>query len=192
MTKAKEEIRTAELRAAPNDTGEMIVEGYAIVWDSPTVLYEIDGIKYREVIKRGALDSADMSDVPFRYNHETVLARTRNKTLQLTIDEKGLFIRASLANTTVGKDLYELIKRGDVDKQSFGFIVKSESYDRSTRTRSVEKIKRLADVSAVDMPAYEQTSISARGYFDLEREKEQALERERQLKIKQLKIKTYL
>lgn len=186
------ELRAAELRAAQNDTGEMIVEGYSIVWDSPTVLFESGGIKYSEVIKRGALADADLSDVPFRYNHATVLARTRNKTLQLTIDEKGLFMRASLANTSVGKDLYELIRRGDVDKQSFAMLVGGESYNRETRTRNVEKIKRLADVSAVDMAAYDQTNISARSYFDAQRETEERLKQEFEARKKRLIIATYL
>jgi HK97 family phage prohead protease len=112
--------------------------------------------------------------------------------LQLTIDEKGLFIRASLANTTSGKDLYELIRRGDVDKQSFAMLVSGESYNRATRTRHVEKIKRLADVSAVDMAAYDQTSISARSYFDSQIEIENRVKTELEAQRKRLIIATYL
>jgi len=170
----KKEIRLAEIRAiqeAPND--EMIVEGYALVFDQSTVIWEYDGVQYKEVIKRGAVDGADLSDVPFKYNHSDnvmVMARTRNKTLSLAVDEKGLFIRASLAPTTAGKDLYTLIKRGDIDKMSFAFTVTADGYDQQTRTRTIEKIKRLYDVAAVDIPAYDQTSISARSYFDGQQE----------------------
>ena len=195
MEKANREIRLAELRTAADPGEEMIVEGYALVFDQPTVLYEYNGIKYKEVIARGALDGADLSDVPFKYNHSDdvmIMARTRNKTLELRVDDKGLAIRARLAPTTAGKDLYQLIKRGDIDKMSFAFTVTEDSYDRETHTRTILKIKKLYDVAAVDMPAYEQTSISARRFFELESEKEQALERARGLKIKQLIIRTYL
>ena len=93
----------AEIRALEpeGDEQEMIVEGRAIVYDQPTVLYEIDGVKYYEVIQRGALDGADLKDVPFKYNHSDsvmIMARTRNKTLELLPDEQGLHIRAKLAN----------------------------------------------------------------------------------------------
>ena len=137
MEKVKREIRIAEIRALEptNDQQEMIVAGRAIVYDSPTVMYEIDGIKYYEVIQRGALDGADLKDVPFKYNHSDsvmVMARTRNKTLELIPDDKGLLIRARLANTTAGRDLYELIRRGDIDKMSFAFSVAEDSYDRDT------------------------------------------------------------
>src|SRR5690606_32212350 len=129
------EIRMAELRAIEpaGDEHEMIVEGRAIVYESPTVLFEIDGVQYKEVIARGALDGAAVKGVPFKYTHSDnvrVMARTRNKTLELIPDEQGLLVRAKLANTTAGRDLYELIRRGDVDKMSFAFTVAEDSYDR--------------------------------------------------------------
>jgi len=173
----------------------MIVEGRAIVYESPTVLYEIDGVRYHEVIARGALDGADLRDVPFKYNHSDnvmVMARTRNKTLELIPDEQGLLVRAKLANTTAGRDLYELIRRGDVDKMSFAFTVGEDSYDRDTRTRRILKFKRIWDVSAVDTPAYQDTHISARSWFEAQAEAErqaaEAAERRRRLLI----ARTYL
>jgi phage prohead protease, HK97 family len=172
----------------------MVVEGYAAVYDQPTVLWEYDGVQYKEVIARGAFDGADLKDVPFKYNHSDnvmIMARTRNKTLTLTVDEKGLAIQARLANTTQSRDLFELIKRGDIDKMSFAFEVQTGEYDRATHTRTIKKFKRLYDVAAVDIPAYDQTSISARSFFELEREKEQTLERETEQKRKRLIIKTY-
>src|SRR5690606_38068985 len=136
------EIRMAELRAIEpaGDEQEMIVEGRAIVYESPTVRFEIDGVKYYEVIARGALDGADLRDVPFKYNHSDnvmIMARTRNKTLELIPDDQGLLVRAKLANTTAGRDLYELIRRGDVDKMSFAFTVEKDEYDRDARTRRI-------------------------------------------------------
>ena len=191
------EIRLAEIRALEptGDEQEMIVEGRAIVYDQPTVLYEVDGRKYYEVIQRGALDGADLKDVPFKYNHSDnvmIMARTRNKTLELIPDEQGLRIRANLANTTTGRDLYELIKRGDVDKMSFAFTVAEQSYDRESRTRKIIRFKRIWDVSAVDTPAYDQTYISARSFFAAQAEAERQVAEAAEERRKRLKLLTYL
>ena len=202
METARREIRLAQLRALEPAEGqsEMVVEGRAVVYDSPAVLWESGGVKYYEVISRGALDGADLSDVPFKYNHSDqhmVMARTRNKTLELMPDEQGLSIRANLADTTSGRDLYALIRRGDVDKMSFAFTVSEESYNKDTRTRSINKFKKIWDVSAVDTPAYPETSISARSYFEAAEAAE--LESEKRSKAlegarlrKRLMLKTYL
>ena len=183
---AKREVRLAELRAAdPGEDGALVVEGRAVVYESPTVMYEFDGVKYYEVIARGALDGADMRDVPFKYNHSDavmVMARTRNNTLQLSIGDQGLWIRAQLANTTSGRDLHELIKRGDIDKMSFMFTVLEQSYNTDTRTRTITKFKRIWDVSAVDAPAYPDTSLSARSFFEAQAEAEAAARAEEERK----------
>jgi hypothetical protein len=196
-TTIQKEIRLAEIRALEpeGDEQEMIVEGRAIVYDQPTVLYEIDGVKYYEVIQRGALDGADLKDVPFKYNHSDnvmIMARTRNKTLELIPDEQGLRIRAKLANTTTGRDLYELIKRGDIDKMSFAFTVAEQSYDRESRTRKIIRFKRIWDVSAVDTPAYDQTYISARSFFEAQAEAERQAAEAAEKRRKRLIVMTYL
>ena len=157
-------------------TGKMCIRdrGYAIRFNEPAV-FDVDGVEYREVIDPRALDKTDMRDVPLRYNHSDnvmVMARTRNKTLQLIKDDEGLRILADLANTTAGRDLYELIKRGDVDKMSFAFTVARDDYDVETRTRRILAVDKIFDVSAVDSPAYETTSISVRSYFEAEAEKQ--------------------
>lgn len=176
MGQIKKEIRIAELQLMENPVDEkMIVEGYAVTINTPTVMYEFGGVKYYEVIAPGALDGCDMSDVPFKYNHSDavmIMARTRNKTLKLQIDEKGLYINAELAQTSAGKDLYTLIKRKDIDKMSFAFTVKEESYNVETHTRTIMKFEKIWDVAAVDTAAYNTTSISARSFFELENEKE--------------------
>jgi HK97 family phage prohead protease len=196
---AKREIRLAELRVVQptsDDAPEgLVVEGRALVYDSPTVLFEHDGIEYKEVIARGALDGADLTDVPFKYNHSDsvmVMARTRNKTLELIPDDQGLSIRATLADTSSGRDLYTLIKRGDIDKMSFAFTVEEDSYNRDTHTRKIVKFKRIWDVSAVDIPAYSDTSISARSYFEAQAEAErQAAEAAKELRQRLIAL-TYL
>ena len=149
------------------------VRGTAIVFDTPTCLFEVDGVKYYEVIDRHALDGCDMSDVIFNYNHGgKVVSRLRNKTLVLTITDRGLDMEADLSGTAAGRDLYEEIDGGYVDKMSFSFVVRAAEYDAATHTRRITKIRKLYDVSAVDIPAYEETSLSARSFFEVEHSKE--------------------
>ena len=154
-----------------SNSEELYVEGYAAVFDSLTVLFEMDGVEYKEQICKGAFDNCNMTDVIFNYNHSgKVMARTRNKTLELNIDDKGLFIRARLDGTEEGRTLYEEIKGGYIDRMSFAFTVNEESYDKAEHQWNVRDIKRLYDVSAVSIPAYDDTSISARKNFILEAE----------------------
>jgi len=190
MNSKFKEYRSAALSAADAEQNQLIVSGYAAVLEQPTVVCEIDGVQYMEVIDKDAFIGCDLSDVPFKYNHSDdfmVLARTRNKTLSLTLDTRGLFITANLANVTAGKDLYGLIQRGDIDKMSFGFTVGQDSYDAQTRTRRILKVRKVWDVSAVDTPAYNGTSIdvedgdniSARSYFSAKDEMEKSLQEQR-------------
>ena len=157
------------------DQNEAAVEGYAAVFNTPTVMYEYDGIKYSEKVDRGAFDQAQMSDVVMNFNHGgKPVARTKNGTLKLSIDDYGLKVHADLSGTTESRALYEEIKAGLIDKMSFAFTVGEESYDRDTRTRTIKAIKRVFDVAAVDFPAYESTAITARSYFEAEAERERA------------------
>lgn len=141
-------------------------------------------MEYKEIIDRHAFDKCDMSDVIFNYNHGgKVVARLRNKTLALNIDERGVNIDADLGGTTAGRELYEEIDGGYVDKMSFSFTVREASYDSVTHTRTITKVKKLYDVSAVDIPAYNDTSISARSFFEEEHSRElAALEQARRRK----------
>lgn len=158
---------TIEKRADSGDDGEkMIVEGYAAVYDSET---NIAGL-FTETIERGAFDSANMKDVPLKYNHSDavpILARTRNKSLTLTPDDKGLKIRAELLDTTDGRDMFTRIKSGLLDKMSFAFSVNPdgerwETDDNGFQRRTITKFDRIFDVSVVDTPAYDETEIYAR------------------------------
>lgn len=175
------------------DKQQMIVEGYAIRFEEPAT-HVIGDTSYTEIISRSALDNADLKDVPFKYNHSDqlmIMARTRSKTLELFVDDQGLYIRASLANTTTGRDLYELIKRGDIDKMSFAFTVDDDEYNRETKTRRITKIKKLYDVAAVDTPFYDTTTLSARSFFEMEIEKERKAADAAELR-KKLLLKTRL
>lgn len=145
------------------DSGELWVEGYAVRFNSPTVLFEVGGTEYKEQVARDAFTDCQMDDVIFNYNHSgKVMARTRNKTLQLALDDNGLFIRARLDGTEEGRRLYEEIQGGYIDRMSFQFAVREEAFDQENHQWTILRIKRLYDVSAVDIPAYDDTSISAR------------------------------
>lgn len=176
-------------------TQELWVEGYASTFDSPTVLFEMEGKEYKEQICKGAFDNCKMDDVIFNYNHGgKVMARTRNKTLQLSIDDKGLFVRARLDGTEEGRRLYEEIQGGYIDRMSFAFTISEESYDKDNLQWNVRGIKRLYDVSAVDIPAYDDTSISARKSFILEADAQEQLRQkaDAELAKRKLKLKTKL
>lgn len=182
------EIRAAALGGEEDGEEALYVEGYAVRFNESTVLYEYGDHQYKEKVHPDALREADMSDVIFNYNHGgKVMARTRNKTLELKIDSKGLFIRARLDGTDEGRKLYEEIRGGYIDRMSYAYTTKEASFDSETRTRTVLRIKKLYDVSAVDIPAYDTTSISARSAFEMEIEKEKeaaaAAERRRKLAV---------
>ena len=120
------------------------VRGTAVVFDTPTCLFEVDGVKYYEVIDRHALDACDLSDVIMNYNHSgKVVARLRNKTLLLHITEWGLELEADLSGTEAGRELYEEIDGGYVDKMSFSFLVQAAEYDSAANPRTITKIRKL-------------------------------------------------
>lgn len=172
---------------------DRIVRGTAVVFNTPTCLYEFDGVKYYEIIDRHAFDECDMTDVIFNYNHGgKVVARLRNKTLSLNTNDRGLDMEADLSGTAAGRDLYEEIDGGYVDKMSFSFSVRESKYDTVTHTRTITKIRKLYDVSAVDIPAYNETSISARSFFEEEHSKEaKALEQVARRRRLIARIRTY-
>lgn len=186
-----------QARALETESKEMIVEGRAVSFDSPTVLFSCGDVDYYEKIDRNAFSEAKMDDVIFNYNHGgKVMARTRNNTLTLEIREDGLYIRADLSGTEEGRKLYEEIKGGYIDRMSFRFTIKEESYDSEAHMWTVYKVKRLYDVSAVDIPAYDDTSIEARKNSILEAETRAQEVREREaaaeIRKRKLKLKTKL
>lgn len=160
------------------ESNELVVRGTPIVFDTPTVLWECDGVEYKEQIASGALDGCDMSDFIFNRNHGyndgTVYARTKNNSLTYQVTQKELDIEAHLDKEDERhRALHRDIEKRRVDKMSFSFVVREDSYDRDTHTRTILKIKKLYDVSAVDFPAYNDTSITtARDFFSAEHENE--------------------
>lgn len=161
--KKETRLLDVELRTPETEDDKMIVEGYAITFNSPATH------GYTEVINEHALDDTDMSDVPLKYNHEDshlIMARTRNKSLELTKDEKGLYIKAELIDTQSNKDIYKSIKAGLIDKMSFAFTVRGDEYDYDSDTRTITDIEKLYDVSVVDIPFYDSTSVYARAEND--------------------------
>lgn len=188
-----------QVRNTNEENGEFIVEGYATTFNQPYTLYEGRCYKVLEQISPTAFNECDMSDVIFQYDHEgRVFARTKNKTLELLIDNKGLFIRANLGGTDEGKRLYQEIKGGYTDKMSFGFVVESDvcvsvtdENDYETITRTITKISKLYDVSAVSIPANDMTSISARNFSDgviTKIESERMKRAKLKLKIKMMEV----
>jgi len=173
--KNKYEQRIVEIRAVDSED-KMLIEGYAITYDQPAT-HQYGQRKFTEVIRKGALDKTDMKDVPLRYNHNDtwlIMARTRNKSLQLIKDDIGLKIQAELLDTQSNRDIYKSIQEGLVDKMSFAFTVADGgdtwTFGESETVREVTNIAKLYDVSVVDTPFYDSTSIYARSLELLENE----------------------
>ena len=191
MIRDNREYRKAQLfecRASENDES-YIVEGYATTFNDEYVLFEdYDGTQYKERVLPEAFDKeTDMSDVIFVKDHEgTVFARTRNKTLQLSLDDHGLKVSVDLSKTASARAMYEEIKAGMYDQMSFAFIVDRDEYDKTNHLRSITHIQKLFDVSAVSFPANPNTDIgtATRDYFNgvIEAERAERLAKEESLK----------
>ena len=187
----EKEIRKLDIqfRAETTEDEKMEIKGYAVVFNSP------ETYGYTEVISKNALDNARMDDVVLRYNHNDsfmVLARTRNGSLRLNRDEKGLFMDAILQDDiTEHKNIFNAIKSGLIDKQSFAFTVEEDEYYYETDTRTITKIGKLFDVSVVDQPFYNATDVSIASKNDdfLARRAELRKQYETQKKLKDAKEK---
>lgn len=159
-----------EVRAEQNEEHGHYLAGTPIVYNEKTDLGWYD-----ELIERGALDGTDLHDVRFLVNHNTdmiPLARSRNNnvnsTMQLEVNDGGMNIRVDLDvdNNTEAKALYSAVERGDLDGMSFMFTVDADAWEdleSDHPTRRIEKLGKVFEVSAVTFPAYEATTISARG-----------------------------
>ena len=159
-----------DVKANQSEEHGNFIEGRAIVFDSPTDLGS-----FTEVISRDALKETDLRDVRFLVNHNTSmipLARSRNNnensTMQMVVTDEGLDIRADLdtENNSDAKNLYSAVKRGDMSGMSFMMTVDGEEWDWTNEehpTRTIRSIGKVFEVSAVIFPAYEATSLEARG-----------------------------
>lgn len=173
-------LTAIETRKGEDGIEELILEGVPVVFDTETVLWKGKYYEEREVIVSTAFDNCDMSDVIFNFNHcGRVYARTRNGSLTLWLESDGLHMRAILNSADEGhKELYRDVQSGLIDRMSFAFHVEESKWEfkqvdgeeYEIETRTITKIDKLYDVSAVDIPAYDTTSISARRSFDAARE----------------------
>ena len=153
-------------------------------------------MQFFEVVDRNALDGADLSDVIMQYDHAGMvyarnkMARSKPPSLLIEPQESGLFIAANLGLTEEARKLYSTINEGLIYKMSWAFRVSEDAYNKETRTRTILKIKKVYDVSAVSYPANADTDISARSWINgaIEAEKREALARKAQL----LKLKIML
>lgn len=178
-----------QFRAETTDDNKMEIKGYAVVYNRP------ETYNYTEIISEKALENTKMDDVVLRYNHNDsfiILARTRNGSLKLNKDEKGLFMNATLQeDITEHKNIFNAIKSGLIDKQSFAFTVEEDEYDYETDTRTITKIGKLFDVSVVDQPFYNATDVSIASKNDdfLKRREELRKKYEKNKALKEAKEK---
>lgn len=198
--KPNREYRTMELRIAEPNEGEDVsyrVEGYASTFD-PYVLFTVDGVDYSEQISPDAFKDADLSDVVFRLEHEgRVYARSSAGTVEVGTDEHGLWQKTDLSKTQAAREVFADIKAGNYPQMSFAFMVEEggDHYDKETRTRVIDRVAKVYDVSPVSFPAnpYTELSVSTRDYFNgvIEIEKAERLEAERrERQKKKIKILT--
>lgn len=153
-----------EQRGKKQFESDYYVDGYASTFNDPYVLYEDwNGNEYREIVSPDAFENTDMSDVIMQYDHcGDVYARMSNDSLFVEPDEHGLFMAADLSLTTKSREMYEQIATGLVRCMSWAFTIDASEYDKSTRTTTITKVRKIYDVSAVSYPADPNTSISAR------------------------------
>ena len=145
-----------------HDSKEMVISGYAITYES--LSQNLGGFK--EVIDKRALDNVYFGDTYLLYQHKTedVLASTASGTMTVQLTDKGLYFRAVLANTSLGKDTYELVQRGDLKSMSFAFTCEEDTWNVNTspQTRRVKKIGKVSELSIVTNPAYKTSSVAKR------------------------------
>lgn len=207
MKPNEREYRDFTLAVVSDEAAEQekkIVRGYASVFNHPYTLYEDRDMVIQEQVSETAFNDADMGDVIFQYNHEgRVFARTKNGTLTVTPDKKGLAIQADLGGTTIGEQLYEEIRGGYTTQMSYGYTVNGAEWSkreledgRILELRTITSIDKVYDVSAVSIPANDATSISVRNLSDgvieeIKAERLKALELERRKLQLRLKMEVF-
>ncbi|MEE1357254.1 MAG: HK97 family phage prohead protease [Clostridia bacterium] len=207
MKPNEREYRDFTLAVVSDEAAEQekkIVRGYASVFNHPYTLYEDRDMVIQEQVSETAFNDADMGDVILQYNHEgRVFARTKNGTLTVTPDKKGLAIQADLGGTTIGEQLYEEIRGGYTTQMSYGYTVNGAEWSkreledgRILELRTITSIDKVYDVSAVSIPANDATSISVRNLSDgvieeIKAERLKALELERRKLQLRLKMEVF-
>ena len=191
-------IDAAQMETRTEEDGRKIVEGYATTFNQPYELMRAKDMIVTEQVDPEAFSETDMSDTIMQYDHTgRVYARVKNGTLRLEPDAHGLKVIADLGGTEIGRQLYEEIRGGYTDKMSFGFTVTGDKRTRSKDAdgntvilRTITKVGRLFDVSAVSLPANDATEISSRSIGDgliAEVQEEVLAEQERQRRIGEIR-----
>ena len=190
-----DKINFEQRKEGDSDSEKLIVEGYPIVFDKETFIGEKPYWGWYEIIDRKAFENADMSDVILRYNHNDnfePLARTRNDSLTLTVDDKGVFMHAELIDTTTNRDMYKMVKSKLITEGSFAFSVSDEVEEGlkdEYPIRRITGIAKLFDVSICDRGAYgDLTEVYARSR-ELVETKHAELESSKQAKRNILKLR---
>lgn len=207
MKPNEREYRDFTLAVVSDEAAEQekkIVRGYASVFNHPYTLYEDRDMVIQEQVSETAFNDADMGDVILQYNHEgRVFARTKNGTLTVTPDKKGLAVQADLGGTTIGEQLFEEIRGGYTTQMSYGYTVNGAEWSkreledgRILELRTITSIDKVYDVSAVSIPANDATSISVRNLSDgvieeIKAERLKALELERRKLQLRLKMEVF-
>lgn len=186
------QMKPLEIRQREESSeSDFLVEGYAMKYE-PYWLYEDRNGPVFEEFKRDAFKDSDMSDVIMLYDHQgKVLARTSNNTLKVTLDDTGMYMEADLSKSRAAKEMYEEIQAGLVTRMSWSFLAGGYHFDKESRTIVHDSIAKVYDVSAVGIPANNDTSINARKFvngvideFETERFQEQQRRKKLQIKIK--------
>jgi HK97 family phage prohead protease len=172
-TKFKQEAQTRALTVlssgVPNkriDT-DYYVEGFAARYEPYVLYYDYDGQPVYERFERGCFDNCDMSDIIMQYDHAgKVMARNTNGSLIVEVNDEGLFVAADLGRTEAARDLYADIQAEMVTKMSWRFLLGNYYFDKDTRTIVHLTVKKIYDVSAVSIPANDNTEINARAWVD--------------------------
>jgi uncharacterized protein len=174
------------------------LEGHASVFNQKSKLIFENNRMFNEVISPNAFDNVlkdERLDVPMTYNHNRgqLLGRTKSNTLQLSKDEKGLKFRVEIPNTATGNEVYELVKRGDLFENSFGFMISKEDQvwskaEDGTAIRTINNIQKLVDVAICINGAYSNTDVASRSLEEFENELESAKKAEEELEKEQKRI----
>lgn len=182
MSKTLNNIELRRLTSAPELRMEVeqredgsthrFIRGYAVVFDQYSHIFYDEYDEWVEIIDKCAFRNTDMSDVIMVVDHSQevgdVLARSRNGegTLQISVDDKGVMFRFAVPDTTVGRDVMQLIERGDISECSFAFWIKTDEWrsdvpfgNKTMRERRILEVARLADLSIVVRGAYPTTSV---------------------------------
>lgn len=170
---------------------DFYVEGYAARFE-PYVLYEDEEGQVKELFTKEAFNESDMSDIILLYDHQgKVLARTSNNTLKVTLDDEGMFVQADLSKSAAAKEMYNEIQNGLINKMSWSFKTGQYHFEKETRTIVHDEVQKVYDVSAVGIPANNDTNINARNFGDgvIEEVKAERLKEQERRKKLLLKLK---